>query len=152
MQTMQIIESLPFVNLALGGMSVEMTMLAIASVLGMLQLLIAARSGNSQRGVRWNVGARDEPPPPVGKIAGRLERASSNFMETFVFFAVAVILCALSERNSWATSLGSQVYVAARIIYLPLYAFGVPVVRTLVWLAGTLSILLMYAALFYPSL
>jgi len=46
---MQAIHSLPFFNLTLGGMSVEMTMLAIASVLGMFQLLIAARSGNSQR-------------------------------------------------------------------------------------------------------
>ncbi len=133
-------------------MSVELTMLAIASVLGLLQLLIAARTGNSQRGVRWNVGARDEAPPPVGKVAGRLERAFRNFMETFAFFAVAVILCALAARHNWATIWGAQTYVAARILYLPLYAFGVPVLRTLIWLLATVSILLMYVALFYPAL
>src|SRR5471032_1461410 len=149
---MQAMDALPFFNLTLGGMSVEMTMLAIASVLGMLQLLIAARSGNSQRGLRWNVGARDEAALPVGKVAGRLERAFRNFMETFPFFAVAVILCALAERHDWATQWGAQAYVAARIIYLPLYAFGVPVLRTLVWLVATMSVLLMFAALFYPAI
>ena len=149
---MHTIETLPFFNLTLGGMTVEMTMLAIASVLGMFQLLIAARSGNSQRGLRWNVGARDEAPPAVGKVAGRLERAFRNFMETFPFFAVAVILCALTPRHNWATLWGAQAYVAARIVYLPLYAFGVPVLRTLIWLVATVSILLMYVALFYPAL
>jgi uncharacterized MAPEG superfamily protein len=149
---MHAIETLPIFNLSFGGMSVETTMLAIASVLGMFQLLIAARSGNSQRGLRWNVGARDEAPPAVGKVAGRLERAFRNFMETFPFFAVAVILCALTVRHDWATVWGAQAYLAARIIYLPLYAFGVPVLRTLTWLVATVSILLMYVALFYPAL
>lgn len=149
---MHAIETLPFFNLKLAGMSVELTMLAIASVLGLFHLLIAARSGNSQRGLRWNVGARDEVPPPVGKVAGRLERAFRNFMETFPFFAVAIILCALAARHNWATIWGAQAYVAARIVYLPLYAFGVPVLRTLVWLAATLSVLLLFAALFYPGI
>ena len=149
---MQAIQSLPFFNLTLGGMSVETTMLAIASVLGMFQLFIAARSGNSQRGLRWNVGARDEAPPAVGRVAGRLERAFRNFMETFPFFAVAVILCALVQRHNWATMWGAQAYVAARIVYLPLYAFGVPVLRTLIWIVATVSILLMYVDLFYPAI
>jgi uncharacterized MAPEG superfamily protein len=149
---MHAIEALPIFNLTLGGMSVELSMLAIASVLGLFQLLIAARTGNSQRGVRWNVGARDEPPPPVSKIAGRLERAFRNFMETFPFFAVAIILCTLAARHNWATLWGAQAYVAARIVYLPLYAFGVPVLRTLIWLVATVAILLLFVALFYPAI
>ena len=149
---MHAIEALPIFNRSFGGMSVELSMLAVASVFGLLQLLIAARTGNSQRGVRWNVGARDEAPPPVGKVAGRLERAARNFMETFPFFAVAIILCALVARHNWATVWGAQAYVAARIIYLPLYAFGVPVLRTLIWLAATLSIVLLFVALFYPAI
>jgi uncharacterized MAPEG superfamily protein len=138
--------------LQIAGMSVELTMLSLAVVLGLLQLLIAARSGNSQRGLKWNVGARDEPPPAVGKVAGRLERAFRNFLETFPFFAAAVIIATLAGRHNWATEWGAETYVAARIVYVFLYALGVPGVRTLVWIVATLSIILMMTAIFWPGL
>jgi uncharacterized MAPEG superfamily protein len=138
--------------LQLGGMSVEMTMLSLAIVLGLFQLLIAARAGNSQRGLKWNVGARDEPPPPVSKVAGRLERAFRNFMETFPFFAAVVLICAVIGRHNWATMLGAEAYVAARVVYVLLYAAGVPGVRTLIWLVATLAIILMLVAIFWPGI
>lgn len=147
---MEFLYGIPVIAVALGGMTTEHTMLALASLLGLFQLMIAARTGNHQRGLAWNVGARDEPPPPVSKVAGRLERASRNFMETFPFFAVAILLLGLNNRHGVATVLGSEIYVAARLIYLPLYGFGVPGLRTLVWLVSLLAILLLYAALFVP--
>jgi len=140
------------IQLQFAGLSGELSMLAVAIVLGLFQLLIAARAGNSQRGLKWNVGPRDEAPKSVSKVAGRLERASRNFMETFPFFAAAVIVATLAGRHNWATLWGVQLYVAARIIYLPLYAFGVPGLRTLVWLVATLGIILIVAALFWPNI
>ena len=88
----------------------------------------------------------------MGKVAGRLERAFRNFLETFPFFAAAILVAALAGRHNWATLCGAQLYVAARIVYLPLYAFGVPVLRTLVWAAATIGILLVVAALFWPNI
>lgn len=149
---MPFIHDLPVYDLSLGGLSTEFTMLALAVVLGLFQLLIAARTGNSQRGLKWNVGARDEPPPPVSAVAGRLERAARNFMETFAFFAVTVILLSLAGRHNWATVWGSETYLAARVIYLPLYGFGVPGLRTLVWLVALLAIVLLLVALFFPAI
>jgi uncharacterized MAPEG superfamily protein len=140
------------IQIQFAGLSGELSMLAIAIVLGLFQLLIAARAGNSQRGLKWNVGPRDEAPKSVSKVAGRLERASRNFMETFPFFAAAVIVATLAGRHNWATLWGAQLYVAARIVYLPLYAFGVPGLRTLVWLVATIAILLIVAALFWPNI
>ena len=116
---MTAIHNLPPFAFSLGGLSTEFTMLALACALGLFQLLIAARTGNSQRGVKWNVGPRDEPPPPVSAVAGRLERAYRNFMETFPFFAVAVILLGAIGRHNWATLWGSEIYLAARLVYLP---------------------------------
>jgi uncharacterized MAPEG superfamily protein len=139
-------------TLQLAGMSVELTMLSLAIVLGLFQLLIAARTGNSQRGLKWNVGPRDEPPPPVSKVAGRLERAFRNFMETFPFFAACVLIATLAGRHNWATVWGAQIYLAARIVYVVLYALGVPGVRTLVWLIATLSIILMLTVILWPGL
>ena len=146
------IHNLPIFNFSLGGMSTELTMLALAVAFGLFQLLFGARMGNNQRGLAWNVGPRDTPPPAVSPVAGRLERASRNFMETFPFFAVAVILLALLNRHNWATVWGAEVYLAARVIYLPLYGFGVPGLRTIVWLIATLAIILLLVALFYPAL
>ena len=139
-------DALPGFSLA--GLPTEFTMLGLAIGLGLFQLLIAARVGNSQRGIQWNVGARDAPPPPVSALAGRLERAYRNFMETFPFFAAAILATHATNRFSWLTLIGSQVYVIARVVYLPLYAAGVPVIRTLVWLAGTIGLILVLAALF----
>ena len=143
---------LPILNFSLAGLSTELTMLGLAVVLGLLQLMIGARAGNGQRGVAWNVGPRDTPSPSIGKVAGRLERASRNFMETFPFFATAIVLCALAGRHNWATVWGAEVYLAARIVYWPLYAFGVPGIRTLVWLVATLAIILLLVALFVPGI
>ena len=64
---------------------------------------IAARANNGQRGIAWNVGARDGEPPKVSAVAGRLDRAFRNFMETFPFFAVAILFAAVSGRFSWVT-------------------------------------------------
>jgi uncharacterized MAPEG superfamily protein len=146
------IHNLPVFNFALGGMSTELTMLALAAAFGLFQLMFGARMGNNQRGLAWNVGPRDTPSPPVSPVAGRLERTSRNFMETFPFFAVAVILLAMLNRHNWATVWGTETYLAARVIYMPLYGFGVPGLRTIVWLIATLAIILLLVALFVPAL
>lgn len=144
------LKALPLPDLSLTGLPPELSVLGFAIVLGLLQLLIAARANNGQRGIAWNVGARDGEPPKVSAVAGRLDRAFRNFMETFPFFAVAILFAAVSGRFSWVTLLGSHLYLFARIIYVPLYAAGVPVIRTLVWLASLIGILMVLAACFIP--
>ncbi|HUJ03988.1 MAG TPA: MAPEG family protein [Rhizomicrobium sp.] len=140
------IESLP--SFTLGHMSVEMTALALAIVLGFVHLFIAVHVITNERGFMWNMGARDTSEPLASKLAGRLDRAFWNFLETFPFFAAAVLMAAILGRHSWQTVLGAELYIAGRVIYLPLYALGIPFIRTLVWLAATIGIFLVLAALF----
>ena len=136
--------------LQLGGMSVEFTMLALAIVLGFVHLFLAVQAITSERGTAWNVGARDNTPPLRGRLAGRLDRAFANFKETFPFFAAAVLMAAALGRHNWMTVGGAELYLAGRIVYLPLYALGIPVIRTLVWAAATIGIVLILIALFFP--
>ena len=138
----------PWLNFRLGGMSVEFTMLALAIVLGFVHLFLATQMVTSERGMAWNVGARDNAAPLTGKLAGRLDRAFANFKETFPFFAVAVIMTAILGRHSNMTVWGAELYLAARIIYLPLYAMGVPLLRTLAWAASVFGIVMLLGALF----
>ena len=142
------VQTLPLPGLTLGGLSVEFTVLALSIVLGLVQLLVSARMVNGQRGLAWNLGARDGEPPSVSPLAGRLDRAYRNFMETFPFLVAAILAADATGRLGWMTLVGSQVYLLARIVYIPLYAAGVPAIRTIVWLISILGLGLVIAALF----
>src|SRR5581483_3527815 len=139
--------NLPILNLQLGGMSVEFTMLALAIVLGFIHVLLAIHFITNERGLMWHMGPRDDARPLASRLAGRLDRALANFKETFPFFAVAVLMAALLGRHNTYTVWGSQLYLAGRILYLPLYAFGIPVLRTVVWGAATAGIIMILIAL-----
>ena len=121
-------------------MSTELTMLAWGCVLALAHIFIAVRFKTRQYGVKWNMGARDEALPPPEPIVGRLARAQANFFETFPIAAVAILIVELADRTNDLTAIGAILWLAARIVYLPLYAFGVPVVRTIAFLAGVVGI------------
>ena len=46
------------------------------------------------------------------------------------------------------TFIGTHLYFFGRLIYLPLYAFGIPYVRSLVWLVALAGMVMVIAALF----
>jgi uncharacterized MAPEG superfamily protein len=129
-------------------MSIELMMLCFGIGLGFVHVTSSAIATTRQYGVPWNLGARDDPMPPLNPIAGRLQRASQNFLETFPFFAAAVLVANATNRHGLLVILGVNLYVWARLIYLPIYALGIPVVRTLVWSAATTGIALILLGLF----
>lgn len=67
----------------------ELYGLVAATALGLVHLSAAAFAFKAQVGNSYTVGPRDDDIRPV-RVAGRLARAQSNFMETFPFFAVLV--------------------------------------------------------------
>ena len=112
--------------------SIEIQMLCWAVVLGLVQLVIATTLVTKDWGLAYNMSARDAAAPSVTPLAARLQRAFGNFRETFVYFAVAVLLVSLLHKTSANTALGAQLYFWARVVYVPIYAAGIAVVRTLV--------------------
>jgi uncharacterized MAPEG superfamily protein len=128
-------------------MTIELQMLALSVVLGLVQIFIAASYSSTQRGLEWNTGPRDQPMPPLTGLGGRLDRALYNFLETFPLFAAAVLIAHVANRHSALTIWGAQLYFWGRVIYVPLYAFGVSFVRTAVWAIALLGIVLILLAL-----
>jgi uncharacterized MAPEG superfamily protein len=128
-------------------MTIELTMLVLSIVLGFAQVLLAGHFKTKERGLDWSMGPRDEPAKPLGVMAGRLERASANFLETFPFFAAAVLIAAVAGHHNWLTQAGAVLYFVGRLIYVPLYAWGIPVVRTVVWGVAMLGIALVLIGL-----
>ena len=85
---------------------------------------------------------------PLDGVAGRLDRAFRNFMETFPFYAAAVLVAALAAKFSPLTLWGSVLYVAGRALYVPIYAAGTPWLRTVVWFVSVVGIAMILSALF----
>ena len=129
-------------------MSMELKMLAWSIVLGMLQIALAATLTTGQRGFAWGAGARDAEPAPVTPMAGRLNRASANFLETFPLFAAAVLAVVAAGAADERTALGAQMYFWARVAYVPAYASGIPMVRTLAWAVAITGLVFVVMGLF----
>ena len=127
--------------------TVEMQSLFCAILLGLVQLLLAVLPSVGTRGLPWAAGPRDQPGAPLGTIGGRLERAYRNFLETFVFFAAAVLLAQALDKHSANSALGAQIYLWARVLYVPAYVIPIPFVRTLIWTASLVGILMVLSAI-----
>lgn len=130
-------------------MTIELQMLAWSALLGLGQIFLAAAMVTRQRGLAWNAGPRDKILPPPEGVAGRLDRASRNFLETFPFFIVAVLAVIAADAADARTALGAQLYFWARLAYVPLYALGIPFVRSLVWLVSIAGILMVLNRLLF---
>ena len=128
-------------------MTFELRILALSVVLGLVQIVLASHAASLQRGYLWTAGSRDEAVPPLTGIAGRLERALRNFIETFPLFAAAVLIAHVTNTHSWMTEWGVQLYFGARVAYLALYAAGVFLLRSLVWNVATLGIAMVLLSL-----
>jgi len=122
--------------------SVEIQMLCLSAVLGLLQLVIATALSVKDQGMPYSLGPRDVPGPAVTMLTGRFKRAFHNFRETFVYFAVAVLVVTVLNKTNSTTALGAEIYFWARLLYVPIYAAGVAFVRTLVWTASVVGIVM----------
>jgi uncharacterized MAPEG superfamily protein len=64
-----------------------------------VQVVLASHAASVQRGYLCTAGPRDEAVPPLTGIAGRLERALRNFVETFPLLASAVLIAYVANSH-----------------------------------------------------
>jgi uncharacterized MAPEG superfamily protein len=130
-------------------MRIELTMLGASLVLAIVQIGLAGHFRTRDYGTKWNTGARDEQMPPLSPLAGRFVRAQANLFETLPLFIGAVLACAVTSRFDARSAWGAQIFFWARVAYVPLYAAGVPVVRSLVFLVATGGLLMVIWSLMF---
>ena len=123
-------------------MTTELVVLAWGCVLGLVHIFAAVRVKTRQYGTAWNMGARDEALPPPEPIVGRLARAQANYFETFPIVAAAILIVYTAGLHDRLTALGAIIWLVARAIYLPVYALGIPMVRTALFIASVIGILM----------
>jgi uncharacterized MAPEG superfamily protein len=128
-------------------MTFELTVLAWTLVLAFVQILLFDIARTSQYGLKWNTGPRDEDMPPLSPMANRLKRAQDNLFETLPLFIGAVLIAHVAGRNGELTYYGALIYLLGRIAYIPLYAFGVRMVRSLIWVVSLVGLSMVAAAI-----
>jgi len=129
-------------------MTPELTYVGLAIILAVVQIFLPATGRTLQFGSKWNAGPRDEVMPPVTPLTGRLERAQANLYETLPLFIGAVLVAHVAGEDGFLTYWGASLYFWARVVYVPLYAFGVTGLRSLAFLASLVGLLMIVAALF----
>ncbi len=123
-------------------MTTELTVLAWGCILAIVHIMAAAHGRTRQYGVTWNMGARDEPRSPPSPVVGRLERAQANYFETFPVMAAAILIVSLAGLTGPMTAWGAIAWLAARLVYLPVYALGIPVLRSLLFGVSLMGLLM----------
>ncbi|MDO5605214.1 MAG: MAPEG family protein [Paracoccus sp. (in: a-proteobacteria)] len=116
-------------------MTAELTALALAAILQAVQIALAGWSQHRDDLDDWNVGPRDRA-PQFSPLTGRLRRAVDNHFEGLAFFTIAVVVVTLGGAAGTLTAICAWAYLAARLLYIPAYAFGWTPWRSVIWFVG----------------
>ena len=127
-------------------MKPELVWLLWAVTLTFVQMLIAVAGATLQVGLPALAGNREGLAPCTG-WAGRAARAHHNMLESLVLFAALVLIAVFTNKTNSATLLGAQLFFWARLVYALVYIAGIPWLRTLVWLASMIGLILIFVQL-----
>jgi uncharacterized MAPEG superfamily protein len=123
-------------------MPVELKVLGYAALLQFVQFIVMAIPVNLQLGVAYTGGNRDEQQQAQG-VPGRLKRALDNHFEGLILFTIAVLVVLLGEASTSLTERCAWAYFWARVLYVPAYASGIFLVRSLIWGIGFIATAIM---------
>jgi uncharacterized MAPEG superfamily protein len=128
-------------------MTPELTTLALAALLQTLQYLIFAIPANMELGIGYTSSSRDcAPSRQLSTRTARLQRAMNNHFEALILFTIAVVVVTLGQQSSGVTQTAAWVYLAARVLYIPAYAFGWRPWRSAIWGVGFFATVTMIVA------
>jgi uncharacterized MAPEG superfamily protein len=119
---------------------------ALSFVMVMLAATLKGRSWTAE-GRAYAVSNREEP-REVTPLTGRAERAAKNMLENLAWFAPLLIAAHLAVGDTARVRLGAMIWLVCRVIYFPLYVFGVTTIRSIVWTASLAGLGLLFSVLF----
>src|ERR1700677_2520121 len=125
----------------------ELACLELSVVLWLVHVLVQATFGNTQLPSRYLLSSRDEPAKARGVLYGRACRALANYLENFTPFVAVALALMVTQRTGGAGAIGATIWILARIVYLPIYVFGIIYVRTMVWGISIIGLVMMLGRL-----
>jgi uncharacterized MAPEG superfamily protein len=125
----------------------ELTCLELSVALWVVHVLIQAGVGTAELPFGYLFTPRDQPPAATGLLFGRATRALANYLENFTPFVAVALALIVTQRTGGSGALGATIWILARIVYIPLYLFGVVYARTAVWTISIIGLLMMLGRL-----
>ena len=126
-------------------MTPELLTLTLAALLWGVQFFLYLASGHGSVDLNAAMGPRDVPfDRPT--ICARMHRALSNHTEGLVLYAIAAGVITLTDQSTAVTATCAWIYLTARVLYVPSYAYGWTPGRTLIWMTGFFATMAMLVA------
>lgn len=94
------------------------------------------------QGILFGVGNRDNL-PAVTPLAGRADRTARNTLENFVLFAAIALVAHVAGVTDPSVAQGATLFFWSRVAYVAVYYAGIAWIRTGVWLAGIVGLVMM---------
>jgi uncharacterized MAPEG superfamily protein len=91
----------------------------------------------------WGIMGNRDKQPELSVIAGRLDRAKNNMQESLPIFLALALLALIRGDAGGEVAHAATIFLVARVVYVPAYVSGIPVLRSLVWLAGVAGLVMM---------
>jgi uncharacterized MAPEG superfamily protein len=122
--------------------STEIWVLGWSVALLLVQVVLQAVA-SYDLGPAYLLGPRDEKRVSKNVLAGRMARALRNLLETYPAFIALVVALVVKGKTGGIAATGAWIWLSARIAYVLVYAVGIPVLRTALWLVAALGLVLM---------
>ncbi len=124
-------------------MKPELMWLLWAVALTVVQMLVAVSGATLQVGLPMLASNRDGMPALTG-WPRRAERAHHNMLESLVLFVALVLIAVVTNKTNSATLLGAQLFFWARLAYALVFIAGIAWLRTLVWFASMIGLVIIF--------
>ena len=118
------------------------------TVLTFVAIMLGAMLRNREwtlDGMKVGLSNRDNLPTAT-PMGARAERAAANTKESFILFVALALTAHLAGVGEQAL-FGAQVFIVARLVYLPVYILGITYVRSAIWGVGIVGLALMLLAM-----
>ena len=121
------------------GVAVELWWLALTGVLMLVVSLPYVTDRIFTAGFGGALGNPQNNKIPHSAWAERMRAAHYNCVENLVVFAPLCVAVVVAGQTSETTAMAAMAFFISRVVYVVVYTFGIPIVRTLAFLVGWLS-------------
>jgi len=128
--------------------SAEIAVLGWSIVLLFIQVVLPSLAAKDLS-YAYLAGARDDERRTSSVTSRRLRRALHNLLETYPAFVALALGLAVTGQTGGLGALGAWLWLAARVVYVPLYAAGIPLIRSIVWFASMAGLAMMLIRLVF---
>lgn len=129
-------------------LSTELYILGLSVVLLLVHIIWQSSSATRDTSIGYNMSARDVE-KPLSVVSSRLARALRNFLETYAAFVGLALALHVTGKTGGIGEIGAWIWFVSRVVYLPLFAFGVFRWRSMVWIASIIGLSLMVVKLLF---